>query len=131
MPGLIAQISTHRLELPGPDTRGGILGSPAQSEAIPRQTTRGVAAPSLEKLYESRKVDSRGCTDNHMDVGLKNLEVYDLHVLPSCCLLEIIVEERLGRRVDHRETLVGRPNEMNEDLMCGHSLRMSFRTTLA
>ena len=118
MSGLIPQILTHPVELPGPDTRGGILGSPAQPHDIPRQTTRCVAAASLEELYESRKIDTRGSTYNHVDVGLKNLEVYYLDILASSCLFEIIVEERLGRRVDHREPLVRRPNEMNEDLMC-------------
>ncbi len=90
-----------------------------------------MAAASFEELDESGQVHSGRGAHEHMDVRPQNRHVDDLHILTGSSLVEVIVQERFGRLINHSESFVRCPNQMNEDLMRGHCLRMSFRIMLA
>src|SRR5262245_21137283 len=122
MARLIAKVLPHRIELPRSHAGSRVLGRPSQAKNVSRQPTRRMTAASFEELDEAWQVYAGRGADKHVDVRPQNRHVDDLHILPGGSLVEVIVQERLGRLINHSQSLMRRPNQVNEELMCGHEL---------
>jgi hypothetical protein len=71
-----------------------------------------------------------------MDVRFQNRHLNDIDVMACSRLLEKVLEKFARVCVDHRQTIMGRPSQVNEDLVSRHvpdseGVALSFRTVLA
>jgi hypothetical protein len=133
---LFPQVLSDRVQLTRPDARRGVFGCPPETERVARQATRGKAAPAFEELDKSRQIQPRWRSNHHMDVRFQNRQFDDLDVMTCSRLFEKVREKCARVCVDHWQTIMRRPSEVNEDLVSRHvpdseRVALSFRTVLA
>jgi hypothetical protein len=133
---LVPQVLSDRFQLTGPNARRRVFGCPPKTEHVARHATRGKAAPAFEELDKSRQIQPPWRSDQHMNVRFHNRQLDDIDVMTCGRLLEKVLEKSARLCVDHRQTIMRRPSQVNEDLVSRHvpdseCVVLSFRTVLA
>jgi len=118
--GLSPKILSNRLQLAWPDARRGILGCPPETDHVAGMSTRGKAAAAFQELHKSREIQPRWRSHHHVDVRFQYRELDDNDIMTCGGLPEEIIEKRACGCVDHRETIMRRSRQVNEDLVSRH-----------
>jgi hypothetical protein len=97
-----------------------IFTIPSEPEPVIGLSACGVTAPTLEELNEPRQVDSGAGPHEEVDVRSQESQGHDARMFLNCDPSKVPIEEVAGWAVDHRHAPMGRPGQMEVDLVCRH-----------
>src|SRR5436190_19629633 len=111
----------------GADRCCRVLSCPPQSQDVSWEPAHRVTAAPLNHLQQSREIDARPCSHNHVDVGLDDAQRHDVDALLRSRLANEFIEARLGGGIDHGKAISRGPGEMKGELQAVHGGSFSLQ----
>src|SRR5436190_12503874 len=111
----------------GADRCCRVLSCPPQSQDVSWEPAHRVTAAPLNHLQQSREIDARPCSHDHVDVGLDDPQRHDVDALLRSSLANELIETGLSGRIDHWKAISRGPGEMKVELQGAHGGSFSLQ----